>query len=325
MSVMTRFAGVVLVGVLVVGGGSGIARAQEAKPEAKPDHAKIYNPDADADDLVAAAAAKARKGNTRILLMFGGDWCHWCHKLHNLFESDPEVRNLIRNEYVLVPIDLESPHADRLLRECKAGLVASGDRNVVGYPFLVVLDANRKMVTQQRTDPLEEGDHHDPKKVRNFLDRWKAAPLDAQEVLNAALARATEQDKRVFLHFGAPWCGWCHRLDDFLALQEIATILDRDFIDLKIDLDRMSGGKTVQAKFPKAGSGGIPWFAFLDAKGEVIVTSDGPNGNIGFPAKPDEINHFLAMLKKAARRIEPDEIEQIGKDLKETAERSKGS
>lgn len=116
-----------------------------------------------------------------------------------------------------------------------------------------------------------------------------------------------------------------HRVLDWLnccVLGQGTGILDRDFVDVKVDLDRLVGGKAVQGRFPKAGSGGIPWFAFLDAKGEVIVTSDGPNGNIGYPAKPEEINHFLAMLRKAARRIEP---EKIGKALKEAAERLKAS
>ena len=30
---------------------------------------------------------------------------------------------------------------------------------------------------------------------------------------------------RVFLHFGAPWCGWCHRLENWMAKPEVAAIL----------------------------------------------------------------------------------------------------
>src|SRR5262249_11243354 len=163
-------------------------------------------------------------------------------------------------------IDLESPNADRLLRECKAALLAGGDKNAVGYPFLAVLDGDRKIITAQRTDPLEEGDHHDPKKVRDFLARWKAEPLDADKVLSTALGRAGGQDKRLPLHFGAPWCGWCHQLDNFLAREEIAAILGHDFVDVKVDIDRMTAGKAVEAKYRKDPSGGIPWLAILDAK-----------------------------------------------------------
>jgi hypothetical protein len=31
------------------------------------------------------------------------------------------------------------------------------------------------------------------------------------------------------------------------------------------------------------------WFVFLDAGGKVLIHSTGPNGNVRFPAKPDEI------------------------------------
>ncbi|MHC5539200.1 thioredoxin family protein [Singulisphaera rosea] len=300
---------------LILSGPVGDVWSDEAKPTAKVKRESIYDAKADAEALMANAAAKAKRENTRILLMFGGDWCGWCHKLHGLFKSDPEIATLLRNEYVLVPVDTQAPNAGKLLDECKAQLVAQGDKNVVGYPFLAVLDADRKVVTAQRTDPLEEGDHHDPKKVNEFLARWKADPLDADKVLETAMTQASEQDKRIILHFGAPWCGWCHKLDDFLAREEIARILGPDYIDLKIDLDRMTGAKAIQKRFRPDESGGIPWIAILDAKGEVLATSDGPKGNIGHPAKPEEIAHFLDMLKKTARKLEPGQIDRIGEAL----------
>src|SRR3954466_13819426 len=97
MGAMTRFAGMLLAGAFVVGAGAGIARAEEPKPESRKERAKIYDPKADADALVAAAAAQARRENQRVLLMFGGDWCGWCHRLHELFQTNPEVRTMLRN------------------------------------------------------------------------------------------------------------------------------------------------------------------------------------------------------------------------------------
>ena len=56
---------------------------------------------------------------------------------------------------------------------------------------------------------------------------------------------AKAESKMVFFHVGAPWCGWCHKLEAFLANEEIARILAADFVMLKIDQDRMTHGKEV--------------------------------------------------------------------------------
>jgi thioredoxin-related protein len=292
-----------------------LANAQEAKTivqaTARP---SIYNVKLDAREQVAKAGAIAKRDNQRLLVMFGGDWCGWCHKLHDTFKKDANIRKILLEDYKLVMVDTKAPSAEALLKECQ------GDLKQVGYPFLAVLDADGKIITRQETDALEEGDHHDPRKVRDFLEKWAPEKQDAAKVLKVAMDRASSEDKRVFLHFGAPWCGWCHKLDDFLAREDIAKVMGKDFIDVKIDVDRMIGGKDLEAKFRKHPEQGIPWFVFLDAKGEAIADADGPKGNIGYPAAPEEISHFMKMLGKAVRKIDAADLETIEKTLKDAPE-----
>jgi thioredoxin-related protein len=297
---------------------AGACLADEPKPNQAAKRPSIYDKNADARAQVDAACSRAQKANKRVLLMFGGDWCGWCHKLHDLFAKDAEIRKTLSYEYELVMVDTAAPHAPELLKECAQG------QSGVGFPFLAVLDASGKLLVGQKTDPLEEQDHHDPKKVKDFLARWVVPPADAKAVLRAALDRASSEDKKVFLTFGAPWCGWCHRLEDFLARPEIQSIFARDFVVLKIDIDRMTSGKEVFKGYRADESGGIPWYAVLDSKGEKLGTSDllpGPQRNIGYPAEPKEIDAFMGLIEGQARRIGKDQLAQLRQALTEAGEK----
>jgi thioredoxin-related protein len=300
----------------------GLAQSPEkSKPvKAAAKKPSIYDRNADAEKQLTDAASRANRENKRLLVMFGGDWCGWCHKLHDLFAANAEIRKLLLYEYELVMVDTKAPHADALLKECSKGQTG------VGFPFLAVFDSAGKLLCGQKTDPLEEGDHHDPKKVKDFLARWVAEPKDAVVVLAEALAKASSDDKKVLLSFGAPWCGWCHRLENFLARPEISTILDRDFVVLKIDVDRMKNGKEVMEKYRSGDSrsGGIPWMAILSGKGDKLATSDllpDPNRNIGYPAEPKEIDAFLTMIEGQAQRIEPAQAARLRKELESAGEK----
>lgn len=298
-------------GLLIALAGPAAAQDADAPAAAKAEAPKadIYDEKADAEKLVADALAVAKRENKRVLLMFGGNWCGWCHKLHAVFKADAEIARTLSHEYVLVMIDTAAPKAEQVIARYEPG-IRSG-----GVPYLTVLDADGKLVANQATGPLEEGDHHDPTKVLAFLEEQKAPPVDAQKAFDDALAEARSEGKKVFLHFGAPWCGWCHRLEAFLAREDMRDLLGAEFVDLKIDIDRTAEGKAILERYRGGEGGGIPWFAFLDGEGKALATSDGPGGNVGFPYAPEEIAHFLDMLKKTTS-LTPDQIEAIGAALK---------
>ncbi len=59
----------------------------------------------------------------------------------------------------------------------------------------------------------------------------------------------------------------------------------------------------------------------LDSKGNPLGTSNGPQGNIGYPFKPEEIDAFMSLVKAHGRRIEGAQHERLRETLKEAAER----
>lgn len=103
-----------------------------------------------------------------------------------------------------------------------------------------------------------------------------------------------------------------------MAQPQVAAIMAKDFLDVKIDQDRMTGGKELQAKYNKKPSG-IPWIAIIDpATGDAIVNSDAPDaGNIGFPAEPAEIAHFVTMLQATKKNMSDSDIAALKTSLED--------
>ena len=99
--------------------------------------------------------------------------------MHSLCKENAEIRKLLHDEYVTVMIDIASPNAEEFLKKCKAALATEEQKKGVGFPFLAVLDGIAKIVTAQRTEPLEEGRAHNPTRVKDFLSRWVAPRKNA--------------------------------------------------------------------------------------------------------------------------------------------------
>ena len=160
---------------------------------------RVYDETADARADIAAAVAKAAKDNKRVLLVYGGNWCHWCVKLDGLFEENREIARKILYEYEVVKIDVGQFDRNLDIVEKYGSKIRSG------VPYLTILDGDGEVVTHQETGALEKGDRHDPAVVRTFLEKWQPEPQDAEELYADALARAKKENKRLLVHLGAPW------------------------------------------------------------------------------------------------------------------------
>ena len=305
---------IVLVVGLALGAWQGTSGAQDRSAQEGKTKPAVYDEQADARADLKAALARAQKENKRVLVQWGANWCGWCIKLHDVFKSDKEIARELLYEYEVVLVDI-GKHDKNL--DLAQELGAAMDQ---GVPFLTVLDASGKPLVQQETGALEvQGQpKHDTAKVLEFLKAHQAPQLDAQVVYDAALKRAQAENKRVFLHFGAPWCGWCHRLEAWMADGKVASVLGKDFVDLKIDEDRMVGGKELYARLRGDRKAGLPWIVFLDAQGKELAAGndlDTQGGNVGFPQADEEVAWFGKMLAAARQSITEAEIEGLKASL----------
>lgn len=287
---------------------------------------RTYDESADGRADVDAALARAKKDNKRVLIQWGANWCGWCNTLHGVMNKDRELSRKLMYEYEVVRVDIGK--FDKHMELAKSYGV-----ELKSVPHLTILDAAGAVLAQHDTVGFEiaETKSHDPVKITTFLTEHQAPYLDAAKVQAAAFERAKAENKRVFLHFGAPWCGWCHKLEAWMAQPEVSAVLAKEFVDLKIDTDRMKGGAellTAARAVSKSTGEGIPWFVLIDANGTQLATSDAATGNVGFPYKDEEIAHFVAMLDKAKQHLSSADIEALRKSLvavREADERKKAA
>ncbi len=148
-----------------------------------------------------------------------------------------------------------------------------------------------------------------------------AAPPSAESVLAAAAKAGQPERKNILVVFHASWCGWCRKLEAVLSAPGAREVLDRHFE--KVDLTVLERGE--KQALENAGAedllaslagkdAGLPFAAVLDRRSrKPIATSnlDGPGSNVGFPAKADEIDHFVGMLRKGAPRMTAAEAETV--------------
>lgn len=126
---------------------------------------KIYDETADGSKQIEEALVTAKKEGKHVLLQFGANWCIWCHRLHQLFDKDAGVAAKLKQDYVVVLIDVNKEHN-------KATDEKYGNPTKHGLPVLVVLDADGKQLTTKDSGELEEKDHHSPEKVLAWLKEW---------------------------------------------------------------------------------------------------------------------------------------------------------
>jgi thioredoxin-related protein len=134
-------------------------------------------------------------------------------------------------------------------------------------------------------------------------------PEPASTVVDAAVKRANAESKTVWVVFGASWCGWCRKLEAFLAAPEVRDIIEKHYLIVPVTVMENGAKEALENPGGEAmmrelggGAAGLPFYAFLDGSGKRIANSMAmpKGGNIGFPANPQEITAFMVVSDKTA-------------------------
>ncbi|MCY1662905.1 thioredoxin family protein [Chryseobacterium sp. SL1] len=131
----------------------------------------------------------------------------------------------------------------------------------------------------------------------------------ADVVLNKALTEAKSKNKNVLLMFHASWCKWCHVMEKNMNLPETKPIFDKKFVTAYVDVQEMGekkklenpGGEALMEKY-KGKDAGLPFWLVLNPIGEVLADSfNDKNENLGCPSTAEEVDVFVAKLKKSSK------------------------
>ncbi len=138
--------------------------------------------------------------------------------------------------------------------------------------------------------------------------------VSAEKIMEAALQEAAKTNKKIFVMFHASWCGWCKRMDKLMNDPSCKPFFDKSYVVTHIDVDEMpakkelenSGADDIRKKYGVSKEDGLPTWLVLDKNGKLLAdskfTTDNSEGkagaNIGCPNKPEEVKHFINVLKK---------------------------
>jgi thioredoxin-related protein len=137
----------------------------------------------------------------------------------------------------------------------------------------------------------------------------------AENVIHAAIQRAGQEHKKVFIIFHASWCGWCHRMDSLMNSEACKALFDKNYVIEHLTVMESEGKKGLEnpgaSDLLKKLHGGdsIPFWVVFDEKGNPLADClmkpedakpDVTGDNIGCPSTKDEVAYFVKVLKKTS-------------------------
>jgi hypothetical protein len=182
---------------------------------------------------------------------------------------------------------------------------------------LAVLDNEGKVDAQVAFADLESNNKGFETGLVEFLESHRPKFPDAHESLSSGCEKAVREQKRVLLLLSGPNCGPCLEMSRFLEAQH--ELITKDYVCVKLDT-RMPHASDVIEGIRGEAQGPVPWMAVLDADADVLATSDGPDGNIGYPRTEHSKKHFQTMLSTTTQRLTIDDIAVIMEGLGPTIE-----
>ncbi len=136
------------------------------------DMPKIYDEKADAMSQIDQALDEARESGRFVICQVGGNWCPWCLRFAKFITEDEEIANVVKENFVYIHVNTSKANKN------EEALRRLGNPGRFGYPVLVILDDEGRVMHIQNSSYLEEGNSYNHKKVLEFFLNWTRKAIE---------------------------------------------------------------------------------------------------------------------------------------------------
>lgn len=147
---------------------------------------KIYNEDINPEIQLTEAISKASSEGKHVVVQLGGNWCKWCIRFAKFVEEDADIKQLVEDNYEFIHVNYNprNQSADPYEVATRKMLLHLGNPVRFGFPVLVVLDKEGKVIHTQDSSLLESGDGYDKEKVERFFRMWTPEAVEKAKITN---------------------------------------------------------------------------------------------------------------------------------------------
>lgn len=135
---------------------------------------KVYNEDINPIEQIDQAVVKAKSEGKFVICQVGGNWCPWCLRFADFITKDSTISKVIDENFEFIHVNYNPRRSQRAekLEQGKTLMKRLNNCGRFGFPVLVVLDNEGRVIHIQDSGLLEEGESYNQKKVLSFFKNW---------------------------------------------------------------------------------------------------------------------------------------------------------
>ena len=162
---------------------------------------------------------------------------------------------------------------------------------------------------------IDAKDPASPKRAADFIRQHAPVPADARQKWDEAFAEARKTGRKVWVRISGRYCGPCFSLTRWLDDQK--KLLAQDYVFLKIDAGLDLHSTDVAKRLIGSNVQGVPFHAIFDSDGTMLITSESPLGNFGYPGGFEGKKHLRKMILNTRNRLTDQQVDEIVNSLRD--------